>query len=349
MSEKRMSKKGLLLGLFFLVVVVGVVIGWGPIMERITKSVNTKQVAIAISDQLTVQEVAALLKEKKVIDDVDFFLSVAESKGLNNKNIEPGMHAFPAATSYKDLCNALKSGAFEVEVVVTFNNCRTIEDLSEKVAACLMINKEALQAFIISDETCKKYGFNKETIPAMFIPNSYKMYYDTDIEAFVQRMADEFKNFWTADRMTKLKKVGLQSPSEAVTMASIVYGEQSKNAQEWPIIAGLYLNRLNTGMRLQSDPTFKFCWGDELEGVQRLTFEHRERDCPYNTYLHDGLPPGPISMPPAEVVDAVLNRDNNDYIYMCAQPNYDGLHNFTSDYSVHAKNAAEFQKWLAGQ
>lgn len=339
----------MVLGIVVVIGGVGLVFGWKPLMERLTKSINDKQVEVAINDKQSLKEVAALLKEKKVIDDVDFFLSIADSKGLTDKNIEPGMHAFPAHTSYKDLCNGLKSGAYEVEVLVTFNNCKTIDDLSEKVANCLMISKDELQAYIISDETCQKYGFNQETIPAMFIPNTYRMYYDTDIETFVQRMAEEFKKFWTPDRMTKLKSVGLNSPSEAVTMASIVYGEQSKNAQEWPIIAGLYLNRLKTGMRLQSDPTFKFCWGDELEGVQRLTFEHRERDCPYNTYLHDGLPPGPISMPPAEVVDAVLNRDNNDFIYMCAQPNYDGLHNFTSDYSVHAKNASEFQKWLAAQ
>ena len=349
MSGKKGSKKLIIIGVLLVIGVVTLVVGWTPIMSRLTKTINDKTVNVPVNNKLTLAQVGALLQEKKVIDDVDFFLSVAESKGLTDKNIEPGMHAFPAGTSYKDVCNALKSGAFEIEVVVTFNNCKTIADLCEKVSKCLMIDQAELETYILSDETCNKYGFNVQTIPALFIPNSYKMYYDTDKEAFVQRMADEFKSFWTADRMAKLKKVGLNSPSEAVTLASIVYGEQSKNEQEWPIIAGLYLNRLNTGMRLQSEPTFKFCWGDELDGVQRLTYEHREKDCPYNTYLHDGLPPGPISMPPAGVVDAVLNRDNNDYLYMCAQANYDGLHNFTKDYSVHAKNATEFQNWLAQQ
>jgi len=349
MSGKKVSKKLIIIGLLLVIGVITLVVGWTPIMSRLTKTINDKTVNVPVNNKLTLAQVGALLQEKKVIDDVDFFLSVAESKGLTDKNIEPGMHAFPAGTSYKDVCNALKSGAFEIEVVVTFNNCKTIADLCEKVSKCLMIDQAELETYILSDETCNKYGFNVQTIPALFIPNSYKMYYDTDKEAFVQRMADEFKNFWTVERMAKLKKVGLNSPSEAVTLASIVYGEQSKNEQEWPIIAGLYLNRLNTGMRLQSDPTFKFCWGDELDGVQRLTYEHREKDCPYNTYLHDGLPPGPISMPPAGVVEAVLNRDNNDYLYMCAQANYDGLHNFTKDYSVHAKNATEFQNWLAQQ
>jgi UPF0755 protein len=245
--------------------------------------------------------------------------------------------------------NAAGNGNAEVEVSVTFNNCKTIQDVCEKVAACIAVKADELERFILSNETLNKYGFTTEQIPAMFLPNTYNMFYDTSKEAFLQRMADEFKKFWTADRMQRLKQVGLSSPSQAVTLASIVYGEQSKNPSEWPIIARLYLNRLNTGMKLQSDPTFKFCWGDQLEGVQRLTFEHRSKDCPYNTYLYAGLPPGPISIPPSGVVDAVLNPDNNDYLYMCAQSNYDGLHDFTKDYAQHAKNAAAFQKWLANE
>lgn len=345
-----MFKKGLIA--VGAIALIGMIFGWKhgmAFLNGITKTVNTKEALVAIRNTSDLKTIAADLKKKGVIDDEEALLDLAKYKKLTNKDLESGMYAIPAGTSYRDLLNGMASGNMEVEVVVTFNNCKTIHDLAEKVSKCLDIPSDELESYIMSEETFKKYDFTAETIPALFIPNSYKMYYDTDKEAFVQRMADEFKKFWTADRMAKLKAVGLSSPSEAVTLASIVYGEQSKNATEWPIIAGLYLNRLNTGMRLQSDPTFKFCWGDELEGVQRLTFEHRERDCPYNTYLHDGLPPGPISMPPSEVVDAVLNRDNNDYLYMCAQPNYDGLHNFTKDYAVHAKNATEFQNWLAQQ
>ena len=149
----------------------------------------------------------------------------------------------------------------------------------------------------------------------MFIPNTYKFYYDTDEKQFVERMAKEFKLFWTNERKAKMKNIGLTSPSQVVTLASIVYSEQSIVSQEWPIIAGLYLNRLDKGIRMQSDPTFKFCWGDALRGVQRLTFEHRERDCPYNTYKYEGLPPGPICIPPTEVVESVLNPAKNDYIF----------------------------------
>jgi len=109
--------------------------------------------------------------------------------------------------------------------------------------------------------------------------------------------------------------------------------------KEWPIIAGLYLNRVRLNMRLQSDPTAKFCWGNELDGVQRLLDVHMQKDCPYNTYLYAGLPPGPIRIPSKKAIDAVLNAEDHDYLYMCAAPDNSGLHNFASNYNDHLKNA----------
>ena len=349
MSGKKRNKKLVIAAVAVMLIGVALVFGWTPLMIYLKKTSNDKEVRVVVDTRNTLEEIAAELQKAGVIKDVDGFLSMAENKKVTIENIEPGMYAFPAHTSYRDLLNSLKSGSFEVEVVVTFNNCKTIHDLCVKVSKCIAVDSTELEEYITDPETLNKFGFTIEQVPALFMPNSYRMYYDTGKEAFLDRMAKEFKNFWTPARMDQLKKVGLESPSQAVTLASIVYGEQSTNASEWPIIARLYLNRLNTGMKLQSDPTFKFCWGDQLEGVQRLTYEHRNKDCPYNTYLYSGLPPGPISMPPTGVVEAVLNPDNNDYIYMCAQPNYDGLHNFAKDYADHAKYAAEFQKWLAAE
>lgn len=347
MSGKKRNKKLVFAAVAVMLIGVALVFGWTPLMTYLKKT--DKEARVIIDNRGSLEDIAADLKKAGVINDTDGFLSMAKSKELTIDKVEPGMYDFPAGTSYRDLLNSLRSGNFEVEVVVTFNNCKTIHDLCVKVSGAIMVDSTELENYITDQETLNKYGFTLEQVPALFMPNSYRMYYDTNKEAFLERMAKEFKNFWTPERMAKLKEVGLKSPSQAVTLASIVYGEQSKNESEWPIIARLYLNRLNTGMKLQSDPTFKFCWGDQLEGVQRLTYEHRNKDCPYNTYLYAGLPPGPISMPPTGVVEAVLNPDNNDYLYMCAQPNYDGLHNFAKDYADHAKYAAEFQKWLASE
>ncbi|HRP53696.1 MAG TPA: endolytic transglycosylase MltG [Fluviicola sp.] len=350
-----MLKKGLIV--VGIVAVAGLAFGWKHVaafMNGRAETSNSKQVMFALDNSISLENIAESLKEEGVLNDVKEFLSLAEYKNLTNSKLGSGMYAIEPGTSLRTLLNGMTlnsagNGNAEVEVKVTFNNCKTIHDLCAKVSSHLMIDSTELEQFIQNENTLSKYGFTLEQIPALFIPNTYSMFYDTSKEQFVERMATEFKNFWTTERIEKLKKIGLKTPSQAVTLASIVYGEQSKNASEWPIIARLYLNRLQTGMKLQSDPTFKFCWGDQLAGVQRLTYEHRSKDCPYNTYLYAGLPPGPISMPPSQVVDAVLNPDSNDYLYMCAQPNYDGLHNFAKDYAKHAAYAKEFQNWLASE
>lgn len=300
------------------------------------------------------KELANLLEKEGIIKDVEAFEKVGEYKSLTKERLASGMYSIAPNTDFRTLLNGFTlntngNGNAEVEVKVTFNNCRDIHQMAQKVAANLMLDSAKLVDFISSDEFLKKYDFTLEQLPALFLPNTYNMFWDTDEKMFAERMALEFKNFWTPARKQQLTEIGLTSPSQAVTLASIVYSEQGRIASEWPIIAGLYLNRLKKGMKLQSDPTFKFCWGDKLKGVQRLTFEHRDIDCPYNTYYNNGLPPGPICIPPMAVVDAVLNPDKNDYIFMMAKPDYTGGHDFSVDYARHANLAKIYQKWLAAE
>jgi len=294
---------------------------------------------------------ASQLEAEKIINNIESFVNVGDYKGLDSSRLASGKYRIQVGVSYRNLLNGFTlnsngNGNAEVEVDVTFNNCKNLEQLAGKVASNLLIDSTALLNYIQSGKTLSQFGFTLNQMPALFIPNTYKMYYDTDEKMFVERMASEFKNFWTEERKQKLKNIGLDSPSQAVTLASIVYSEQSRNKEEWPIIAGLYLNRIKQGVKLQSDPTFKFCWGDKLDKVQRLLVIHREIDCPYNTYKINGLPPGPIYIPSADVVDAVLNRADINYIFMCAKPDYSGLHNFAVSGSDHAKNARVFQNWL---
>lgn len=318
------------------------------------KSINASQQAFYISGAIELNDLAYQLVKEKLIDDASSFISVGEYKGLNSQTIAAGKYLIEPGTNYRGLLNGFTknsngNGNAEVEVEVTFNNCRDIYQMAGKVSKCLDVDSSRLVSYLLDGQTLSKLGFTVEQLPALFIPDSYQMYWDSNESQFVDRMANEFKNFWTTERKAKLKKIGLESPSQAVTMASIVYSEQSVNSDEWPIIAGLYLNRVNQGIRLQSDPTFKFCWGDQLKGVQRLLEVHRNIDCPYNTYKINGLPPGPICLPSPKVVDAVLNRADVDYIYMCAKPDYSGRHNFAVSGAEHMRNADAFQSWLAAE
>ncbi len=347
-----MFKKGLIV--VAILGAIGVALAWPKIslyLASVKHTSNNKTVAFFFDASVGLEGLADQLSEQKIISDKSALVKVGEYKELNAERLASGKYLIASATEYKTLLNGFTknsngNGNAEVEVEVTFNNCRDVNQLAGKVGKNLMFDSTAIATLLNDPKTLTKYGFTKEQLPALFLPNTYKMFWDTDPEAFLVRMADEFKAFWTPERKEKLAQIGLKSPSEAVTLASIVYSEQSRVAEEWPIIAGLYLNRIKQGIRLQSDPTFKFCWGDELKGVQRLTYKHRDIDCPYNTYYNNGLPPGPICIPPAAVVDAVLNREENKYIFMCAKPDYTGRHNFTVGYAEHAANALKFQRWL---
>ena len=314
-------------------------------------SVNENDQVVFVPTGVTLDELADLLIDSGIIDNKEAFVAVGDYKNLSTNRLAAGKYSITPKTDFKTLLNgftinSLGNGNAEKEVDVTFNNCKDIPQLAGKVAKHIEADSAVIASYILSDSILNKYGFSAEQIAALFLPNTYRMYWDTDAASFAERMAKEFKAFWTDERTAKLTSVGLRSQSDAVTLASIVYKEQDKHKEEWPIIARLYLNRIKAGWPLQSDPTFRFCWGESLDGVERLTYEHRAIDCPYNTYIYAGLPPGPICIPPSGVVDAVLNPADNDYMFMCAKPKGDGLHNFTKSLTQHNKNARDFQNWL---
>ena len=321
------------------------------------KSNNQSEISIYLSNRggaLNIEKLSAILYNKGVISSKDLFELVGEYKEMNQRNIAPGKYVIEPGTAYRHIWNGFTingklNGNVEQSVQVSFENCRTLNDLAGKLQKQLDLDSTELMAYLQNGATLSRLGFSLEQLPALFIPNTYDLYWDQTPQQFVDRMAQEFKNFWTPERKAKLQAVGLKAPSEAVTLASIVYSEQSRRAEEWPIIAGLYLNRVKQGIKLQSDPTFKFCWGEQLKGVQRLLAVHRDINCPYNTYKIQGLPPGPIYLPPVGVVEAVLDPAKNDYIFMCAKPDYSGTHNFTASGAEHAKNAKAFQNWLAAE
>jgi UPF0755 protein len=319
-------------------------------LQKTAKTANTEEVIFFVHPGTRLEQLESQLIEAGVLKENSVFLSIAKYKELNDNNIGAGKYIIKKKYRISHLVNgfklnALGNGNGEVEVAVTFNNCRDIQELAGKVSKFIAADSMELVTYLESENTMSKFGFNAQTFPALFIPNTYNMFWDTNAEQFVQRMADEFKQFWTPERNQKAQNMGL-SQSKVVTLASIVYAEQSIAKDEWKTIAGLYLNRIKIGMKLQSDPTFKYCWGRELDNQQRLYNKHREIDCPYNTYLYLGLPPGPINIPPAGVVDAVLNYEKHDYIFMCAQANNSGKHNFAKTYAEHQVNATAFQKWM---
>lgn len=257
-------------------------------------------------------------------------------------SIKPGRYALDKNMTNLEAIRLLRAGKQE-PVDITFNNIRLISDLPEKITANLMITPAQFDTALIKFIDSNEHGFNEQNIISMFIPNTYEVYYDISADGLVQRMLNEYKRFWNEDRLAKAETMGL-TPKEVSILASIVQAESIKK-EESPIIAGLYYNRLEKGIALQADPTLVFAAGDFT--IKRVLNEHKEVESPYNTYKYAGLPPGPINMPTIHSLDAVLNYEDHNYLYMCAKEDFSGYHNFASTLREHLNNARRYQRQLS--
>jgi UPF0755 protein len=259
-------------------------------------------------------------------------------------NVKPGRYVLRANMTNLEAIRLLRAGIQE-PVKITFNNVRLIRDLSEKITRHLNMKPEEFEAALIQFTVSNRFGFNKDNILTMFIPNTYEVYYNIAPEELIEKMHQEYEKFWSDQRKAEAKEIGL-TPSEVSILASIVQAESVK-PDEAPIIAGLYINRLKKGIPLQADPTLVFAVGDF--SLKRVLNEHKEIDSPYNTYKYAGLPPGPINMPEINSLKAVLKYKKSDYIYMCAKEDFSGYHNFTSSYQQHINNAIRYQRALTSE
>lgn len=287
------------------------------------------------------QTIAKDLYDRRVINDMVSFGFVSKVMGYQD-NVKPGLYVVQPKMTNLELVRMLRGGK-QSPVRVTFNNIRLKEDLAEKITANLEISEDQFLHLLQDSVYIRKFDFNEETIMSMFIPNTYEFWWNTTPEALFDRMYKEYQNFWTAERKQKASDLGL-TPTQVSTLASIVQAESQQKADERPIIAGLYINRLNLGMPLQADPTLVFAVGDfDLKRVLNI---HKEIESPYNTYKYAGLPPGPINLPDIKSLDAVLNADKNSYLYMCAKDDFSGYHSFATNLAQHNANARRYQAAL---
>lgn len=215
---------------------------------------------------------------------------------------------------------------------------RTMGRLAATLSQSLMVDSAEIAMALTDSTYLSTRGYTTATIPALFIPNTYEVYWDISVDKFMERMERENNRFWTAERKAKAEAIGL-TREQVATLASIV-DEETANDAEKPMIAGLYLNRLRKGMLLQADPTVKFAVGDFT--LRRILNKHLRVESPYNTYINKGLPPGPIRIASIAGLDAVLNHVEHPYIYMCAKEDFSGTHNFAKTLSEHNRNARRY-------
>lgn len=285
-------------------------------------------------------DVIALLEENQIIKDRKTFDWAAGKKNYA-ENIHPGRYRIRQNMSNNQLLDMLRSGLQE-PVNVVINVARTPEDLATKIATQIEAGQDDMMMLMNDEAYLHTLGFTKETIIGMFIPNTYEFWWNTDARDFFARMKKEYDRFWNRERSGRAGEIKF-SPNEVITLASIIISETNKE-DEYRRIAGVYINRLNKGMRLQADPTVKFALGDFER--QRILKVDTYIDSPYNTYKYAGLPPGPIAIPPVKAIDAVLKYEKHDYLYFCAKEDFSGYHSFAHTLDQHNRNARLYQKAL---
>jgi UPF0755 protein len=273
---------------------------------------------------------------------------VANKKAYPAKSDKAGRFLLKKGMGSNDIVNALRQNT---PIKIAFNNQERLEDFAGRIGSQIEADSLSLLNAFKDKEFLQETGFTEENILSMFIPNSYEYFWNTSAVKFRDRMAKEYRKFWTEERLQKAEKLNL-TPLQVSVLASIVHKETVKG-DERPKVAGVYLNRLNKGMKLEADPTVIYAVkikSDNFDQViKRVLYKDLETDSPYNTYKYVGLPPGPIAMPDITALDAVLNPEKHDYIYFCASVTNFGYHEFAVTPAQHEVNRQKYVAWVNKQ
>ena len=263
-----------------------------------------------------------------------------------DKNIKPGRYIIEKSMNNNQLINNLRVN--NIPVNLTFNNLERIENLASVISNQLEVDSLDLITQLLNEEFLKKNGFNSNNALSMYIPNSYELFWNTSSVNFQKRMYREYLKFWNEERLSRAKEINL-TPIQVSILASIVNKESSKNIER-PVIAGVYLNRLNKKIKLQADPTVIYSMKKKENNfkkiIKRVLFKDLNLNSKYNTYKYFGLPPGPICMPDISSIDAVLNYKKHDYLYFVANPNKPGYHSFSKNLRDHNNYRRVYLNWL---
>ncbi|MFC4740644.1 endolytic transglycosylase MltG [Flavobacterium ponti] len=304
---------------------------------------NQKEVFVYVPTNSTYEQAKEIISP--FVKDIEKFDFVAQKRNYNS-NVKAGKFLLKKDMTTFDIVRAMKSN---VPVKLAFNNQETLEKLAERITTQVEPKKEELLAAFLNPDFLASNGFTEETVLAMFIPNTYEFYWNTSGEKIAEKMASEYKRFWNEERTAKALDKNL-TPIQVAVLASIVHKETAK-VDERPRVAGVYLNRLALNMPLQADPTVIYAMkknsGDFDQIIKRVYSKDTQGTIsPYNTYINQGLPPGPITMPDISAIDAVLNAEKHDYIYFCASVERMGYHEFASNYAAHQVNARKYADWV---
>lgn len=328
--------------ILLLITIIGAVLVWSLYRTFFLPNTPAKDEGayLQIPEGSSFEQVCDSLEAGNLVINMKSFRLASRMRKYTD-NVKAGRYIIESGISNYKLVNMLRAG-LQAPVRVTFNNVRTLYELAGKVGGQIEPDSAEIIAFLEDKSNYSGDGYTRETVMAVFLPDTYELYWNISVEGFFRRMLKEHDRFWSEERMAKAEALNL-NPVEVAIIASIVDDEVAKE-DEKPRIAGVYLNRLRIGMPLQACPTIKYALNDFT--ISRVLYEHTQVDSPYNTYKHRGLPPGPVRCATISGIDAVLNAEKHDYLYFAAKADFSGYHNFSRTLAEHNRYANEYQREL---
>lgn len=329
--------KKILLVAGILGIMVGTYIGWQIFGPTVSAPAGNY---LFIRSNATYADVKRSLRTKGIVAS-DFFFEKVAARADYADNIKPGRYEIKNGSSLVALVKMLKRGQ-QSPVRLVINKLRTKEDLAGKIGKNFEVDSATVIAFLLNKDSLARYKYDTNTVMTMVIPNTYLITWNGGFKKIFTRLKSEHDKFWNKARLQKASALKL-TPEKVYTIASIVEEETNKK-EDKSLIASVYINRINKGMRLEADPTVKYAMRNF--GLKRIRHSHLDYVSPYNTYRNAGLPPGPICTPSVETIDEVLDVKPTDYIFFVAKPDFKGYSNFASTYAQHLIYAKAYQNAL---
>ena len=281
-----------------------------------------------------------------IIDSCDVKWEASLRRCINEESekntLKPGHYVVETSYTSTHVARMLSHGWQTPVKLVLSGTMRLQGGIARKISAQMMLDSLDVIVALRDSALLASFGFTRDNVFSLFMPDTYEVLWTDDMAEILSRQKKAYDAFWTDANKEKARLQGL-TQEEVSILASIVKGETNYEP-EMPKIAGVYLNRLRRGMKLQADPTIAYCYDYQLT---RIFKKHLFVDSPFNTYQNSGLPPAPICVPTKACLEAVLNPDTSQgYLFFCANANFNGSHKFASTYTEHLKNAREFQRAL---
>ena len=291
---------------------------------------GTGEVTIEIPPGTPTSEIFRRLARAGVIEDARL-AEVYYRLHRRRIPLQAGEYRFPGAVPIDDVINRMGKGDVVKHAVVVPEGL-TAEETFELFSKEGIGGPEAFHAALAATELVPGLTHGVSDLEGFLFPDTYVVTRTTPASQIVDRMVANFREHFTPDLQRKAAALGLTT-RQAVTLASIVERESGVKS-EGPLIAGVYLNRLRRGMRLQADPTVIYALKRDGKWKGTLYRSDYDYESPYNTYMHEGLPPGPIANPGKDALSAAVNPAKTSYLYFVANPSTLG-HQFSTTFDEH--------------